>query len=185
PQPVTTIQAPPPAAIAPQPEVVASSTVAPPPTARPAARMCFQAGPFTEEQSKTLRNALRNHSLPPDAWELQAQTSTGRWMVYLSQPNVQAAIQRHTELRAQKIDVDRAGGRLEPGLSLGRFSSEEAATRELTRLLGKGLRGARIVQERPSVTLYTLRLPAITAEQGLSLRSLGAALAGESLRPCS
>ena len=187
---VETVAAPEPEAIPPQPEVPATTAQAsePPPPAEPPepapALLCLQAGTFTEEQSKTLRNALRGHSLPPGTWELLPQTVQGRWMVYLSQPSAEAANKRRLELHAQKIDVDRAGGRLDPGLSLGRFSSEEAATRELTRLVGIGLRGARVVQERPSTTLYTLRVDGITAEQRASLRSLNAALAGNGWKRC-
>ncbi len=68
--------------------------------------------------------------------------------------------------------------------SLGRFSSEEAATRELTRLLRKGVRGARVVQERAAAQVFTLRLPAATAAQQAQLGALGPALAGKVLQRC-
>ncbi|MEG2977231.1 MAG: SPOR domain-containing protein, partial [Comamonas sp.] len=77
------------------------------------------------------------------------------------------------------IDFDRAGGNLEPGLSLGRFSTEEAAQRQLGIFTRQGVRTARVVQERPEVTTYALRLPKATA----SFKNDVALLAGKNLLP--
>ena len=91
---------------------------------------------------------------------------------------------RRAELRARKIAYDRAGGNLEPGLSLGRFSSEEAATRELGHMLNQGIRGARVVQERAPQTLYALRMSESTAAQRTLLQGLEPALEGKRMQPC-
>ena len=153
-------------------------------TAPPA--LCLQAGPFDEDQAKTLRSALRNQELPWDSYELRTQEIAGRWMVYLGKfPNQEVLAQRRSELRGRGVDTDRAGGSLEPGLSLGRFSTEEAATRELTRMLRAGVRGARVVQERAASTVYSLQLPAVTSALQPKIKALEPALAGKPLRPCS
>ena len=156
------------------------------PTAPPAPdTQCLQAGPFSQDEAKTLRNALRAQELAWDSYEMRSQDMPGRWMVYLGKfPSQELLNRQRTSLRAQNIDTDRAGGNLEPGLSLGRFSSEEAATRELTRLLRKGVRGARVVQERAAAQVFTLRLPAATAAQQAQLGALGPALAGKVLQRC-
>ena len=163
----------------------AAPVVAPPAPAAPPA-LCLQAGPFDEDQAKTLRSALRNQELPWDSYELRTQEIAGRWMVYLGKfPSQEVLVQRRNELRGRGVDTDRAGGALEPGLSLGRFSTEEAATRELTRILRAGVRGARVVQERAASTVYSLQLPAVTSALQPKIKALEPALAGKPLRPCS
>ena len=80
-------------------------------------------------------------------------------MVYLGKfPNEMSMEKRRAELRNRKIGYDRAGGNLEPGLSLGRFSSEEAATRELSHMLNQGVRGARVVATYPRGNTYATEL---------------------------
>lgn len=163
-------------------ESPAPATVA---AAPEAATQCLEAGPFTQEETKTLRGALRAQELPWDSYELRSQEVPGRWMVYLGKfPSPELLARQRASLRAQGIDTDRAGGNLEPGLSLGRFSSEDAATRELTRLLRSGVRGARVVQERATAQLFTLRLPAVTDAQQPKLAALASALAGKNLHVC-
>lgn len=166
--------APPPAATDPQLQAMAD-----------APGRCWQAGNFDDKQVQALRTALQEAELPPGAWELQPAAVTGRWMVYLGKfPNTEALDIRRAELRQKGVSYDRAGGNLDPGLSLGRFTSEEAATRELTTILRQGVRGARVVQERADSTLYALRLPHVTAEMHLRVERIKPALAGKPLRLC-
>lgn len=165
---------------------------APRPTAAPASLSaaeglgrCWQAGTFDDRQVVAVRAALRDLDFASDQWELQTAAVNGRWMVYLGKfPNAEALDIRRDELRQKGVPFDRAGGTLDPGLSLGRFTSEEAATRELTTILRQGVRGARVVQERAENTLYTLRLPQVTPAQHTQLERLKPALAGKPLRLC-
>jgi hypothetical protein len=90
-------------------------------------------------------------------------------------PDAEFMDRKRGELRLMNIDFDRAGGSFEPGLSLGRFSTEEAAQRQLATFARQGVRTARVVQERPDVTTYALRLPKATP----TLRNEVAALAGK------
>ncbi|MEG2047883.1 MAG: SPOR domain-containing protein [Comamonas sp.] len=146
---------------------------------------CWQAGTFDDKQVVAVRTALRDLEIPAEQWELQTSAVNGRWMVYLGKfPNAEALELRRAELRQQGVSFDRATGALELGLSLGRFPSEEAATRELTTFLRKGVRGARVVQERPETTLYTLRLPHVSPELHTRVERLKPALAGKPLRLC-
>lgn len=146
---------------------------------------CWQAGTFDDKQIVAVRTALRDLDIPAEQWELQTSAVNGRWMVYLGKfPNTEALELRRAELRQQGVSFDRATGALEPGLSLGRFPSEEAATRELTTFLRKGVRGARVVQERAETTLYTLRLPHVAPELHARVERLKPALAGKPLRLC-
>lgn len=172
----------------------APAVAEPPPTAPsgpfeeilPETTVCLQSESMDEAQSKKLQQVLQQSDLPSTSWEMQSSSVSGRWMVYLGKfPNEAALEKRRAELRTRKIGYDRAGGSLEPGLSLGRFSSEDAATRELGQMLSQGVRGARVVQERAPQTLYTLRLSQATAAQRSILQRLQPALGGKALRTCA
>ena len=186
-----TLQLKPPAAVAnaPAPGVAATAPApaAPAPVEAPPAQdgpaQCLQAGIFDDDASDTLRRALVLQ-FPEASWKLDAITQPGRWMVYMGKfADNQALEKKRAELVARKLDHDRAGGALEPGLSLGRFSSEEAATRELTQLVRQGVRSARVVQERPDKHGFVLRLPAATPALRAQLEALPA-FAAKPLRAC-
>lgn len=110
----------------------------------------------------------------------------GRWMVYMGRfADEDALAKKRAELRALKIAYDRPGPALEPGLSLGRYSTAEGALRALAQLGEQGVRRARVVQERGDTPNYTLRLPAVSEEQRAQFdTTLQPALAGKTLRPC-
>lgn len=159
-----------------------SPTAAPPVQDGPA--QCLQAGIYDDDASDTLRRALLLQ-FPEGSWKLDAITQPGRWMVYMGKfADNQAVEKKRAELVARKLDHDRAGGALEPGLSLGRFSSEEAATRELTQLVRQGVRSARVVQERPDKHGFVLRLPEATPALRAQLEALPA-FSGKPLRACT
>ena len=149
----------------------------------PDAAECLQAGVFDERQAETLRAAAAN--LPPSSWLLEPTPVPGRWMVYMGRfEDLETLDRKRAELRARKVDHDRAGGTLEFGLSLGRFSSKDAAERELANLGNKGVRTARVIQERPDAAGFTLRLPAVTDTLRPQLDALRTAMAGKTLRNC-
>lgn len=151
----------------------------------PEATLCLQTESMDEAQSRNLQSKLQNSDLPSSSWEVVSSSIAGRWMVYLGKfPNEMALEKRRAELRVRKIAYDRAGGNLELGLSLGRFSTEESATRELSHMLNQGVRGARVVQERAPQTLYTLRLSQSTAAQRYILQTLQPNLNGQTFRTC-
>lgn len=185
----------PPAAVSvqPAPTAPAAPAVAPgtpaqsmPETAAASAPQgeCLQAGIFDAAQADALRRAAR--ALPEGSWRLELATLPGRWMVYMGRfSDADQLAKKRAELRALSISYDRPNGALEPGLSLGRFSTEEAAQRGLATLAAKGVRSARVVQERVDMPGFMLRLPEADARLRAQAEGLGAALAGKALRPCS
>ena len=146
---------------------------------------CLQAGIFDEKQATALRTAAA--SLPQGSWTLEPTPITGRWMIYMGRFDDQDTLdKKRAELRARKVDFDRAGGTLELGLSLGRFSTEEAAQRGLTTLNAQGVRTARVVLERQAAPGFVLKLPAVTdAQRQQWLATLRPAMAGKTLGSCS
>ncbi|GAB3365132.1 MULTISPECIES: SPOR domain-containing protein [Giesbergeria] len=148
--------------------------------------VCLQAGAFDTAQADVLRKALG--SLPANSWNLNSATLPGRWMVYMGRfPDLDTLNKKRNELRERNVAYDRPRIQaLEPGLSLGRYSTEEAAQRALAQLGTKGVRSARVVQERTETPAFVLRLPAIAADARQRItNTLRPALAGKTLRPCS
>ena len=176
---------PPPAPAAAPAADTAASTPAPTTAAPADAGECLQAGVFDDKQAAALRTAAA--ALPAGSWSLEPTPITGRWMSYMGRFDDQDTLdKKRAELRARKVDFDRAGGTLEPGLSLGRFSTEEAAQRGLTALNAQGVRTARVIQERQAATGFILKLPAVTdAQRQRWLATLRPAMAGKTLGSCS
>lgn len=171
------------AAVAP-PESKPAAAAKTPAKAEPST-ICLQAGAFNAAQADVLRKALG--SLPADSWSLNNATLPGRWMVYMGRFADQNALdKKRKELQARDVPYDRPRiPALEPGLSLGRYSTEEAAERALAQLGTKGVRSARVVPERAETPAFVLRLPAVAADARQRISTtLRPALAGKTLRPC-
>lgn len=161
----------------------ASADAPSPPSPNSESAECLQAGVFDERQAEALRAAAAN--LPQGSWVLEPTPVPGRWMLYMGRfEDAETLDRKRAELRARKVDHDRAGGTLELGLSLGRFSSKDAAERELANLGTKGVRTARVIQERPESPGFTLRLPAVGDALRPQLDALRPAMAGKTLRNC-
>ncbi|MFT3812760.1 MAG: SPOR domain-containing protein [Acidovorax sp.] len=189
PEALQVLPPPAPAASAPAPApapapVPASAPAAAPPAPAAAPTECLQAGPFDERQAETLRSAAA--ALPRDAWTLASTVQGGRWMVYIGRlADAEAVEKKRAELRARSVAYDRPGAAFEPGLSLGRYSSEEAARRALADLGKQGVRTAHVVLDRPETRTYTLRLPAVDGALRPQLGALKPALAGKPLHACN
>lgn len=151
---------------------------------KPEKKECLVAGSFDAKQVEALR--LQLAKLPEGSWRLDSSTSAGRWMVYVGKFSSQEALDtRRDELRALDISTDRARiASLEPGISLGRFSSEEAAERHLATIGKKGVSGAKVVVERPETVSYTVRLPKLDAATKKRVQSWHV-MDGKDLRSCS
>lgn len=174
------------------PSVASEAPASAPPARAPAAMaasapatVCLQAGTLDQRQADAVRTAAA--ALPQGSWSLESTPIPGRWMVYMGRfADTDALAKKRNELRALGVSYDRPGAALEPGLSLGRFSTEEAAQRALTTLGNQGVRSARVLQERADTPVFVLRLPAVNAAMRDQLTGpLRPALAGRTLRPCN
>lgn len=171
------------------PAVAAASAPSAAPAEAPSApstpTVCLQAGVLDQRQADTVRAAAA--ALPQGSWRLESTPLPGRWMVYMGRfADDETLDKKRTELRARKVPYDRPNNpTLEPGLSLGRYSTEEAAQRALTTLGNQGVRTAKVVQERPETPAFTLRLPALdSATRAQAEAQLRPALGEKPLRAC-
>jgi hypothetical protein len=147
---------------------------------------CLQAGPFEEVQAESLRKAL-DQNLPAEAWRLDPAPIPARWIVYMGKfANTQAQDKKRDELLAMKLRLEPLeNASLEPGLSLGGFDSQAQANEELARLVQRGVRTARVVQERKEGRGSLLKLPAVTDAMRLRLSDFDGVLAGKPFKSCN
>lgn len=147
--------------------------------------VCLQAGLFDEGQVAQLRSALEA-SLPPAAWQLNDVREPARWIVYMGEyESAQDLAKKRAELTSLKLKVlPLINPDLEFGLSLGAFTTKAAATAELAVLTKRGVRTARVIEERPEVRGTMLRLPTADDEIRARLEDIKPALAGHALSVC-
>lgn len=180
--PATTVAAAPPDAAGPAASLPPDS---PPPTT------CLQlSGPLNDRQFASLRAELTG-KLPDSAWTVGTSIQPPRWIVYsgkFSSTDLMAS--RKAELRQLQVDYREVSNpTLQPGLAMGTYSTESGAQQALRDVTKAGVRGAKVVVERPEATLYTFRLP--QADQALQDRFqdildrlAGGLLKGRTLQTC-
>lgn len=145
---------------------------------------CLLSPMLDEAQVASLRPLLAGFS--PGSWNLEPVTEPARWIIYMGQyPGVEQVARKRAELRQLGISFEApANPALEPGLSLGGFPSEAAAQQQLAALADRGVRTARVVQERPEQRGQRLTLPAVDDNLRPRLEDLKPVLNTKPLRPC-
>lgn len=150
-----------------------------------APKECLQAGPFEDAELPTLRQALES-SLPSGSWTLDAVRVPERWIVYMGKyPNAEALARKKAELANMNLNLEPLRNpALEIGLSLGGFETQTAATEQLGRLTQRGIRTAKVVQERAESRVTQLRLAAVSESLKPRLAELKVAMAGKAFAAC-
>ncbi len=151
-----------------------------------APRECLQAGPLDAATATAVRKLLEAQ-LPASAWQLETTRTSARWLVYVGKfPNADALAKKKAELIALGVKPEAVRNpALEPGLSLGAADTRKDAEALLARLAPKGIRTARVVQEREESQAATLKLPAISESTRAQLGDLKTALGSRTLLPCN
>ncbi|MDP3701001.1 MAG: SPOR domain-containing protein [Hylemonella sp.] len=146
---------------------------------------CLQAGLFDEAQTEVVRKALEA-SLPAGAWLLEPVVEPARWIVYMGKfPNVAALDKKRAELEKMKLKLQPLDNpELQLGLALGRFETQSQAQTELNALQRRGVRTARVVQERPEIRQSQLRIPVADEALRPKLEEIKSALGEKTLRSC-
>jgi hypothetical protein len=145
---------------------------------------CLQAGPLDEPTVTALRPLLE--SFPAGSWSVDTMVEPARWIIYMGKyPNGEQVARKRAELRQLGISFEALSRpELEPGLSLGGFATELAALRQMEALAERGVRTARVLQERPEQRGQRLLLAAVDDSLRPRLDELKATLSTTPLRPC-
>jgi hypothetical protein len=145
---------------------------------------CLQSPALEEAQLATLRTTLE--SWPAGSWSFEPVVEPARWIVYMGRyADVELVARKRAELRRLGISFEALSNpELEPGLSLGSFPNESAANQHMQSLADRGVRTARVLQERPEQRGQRLLLPAVDDNLRPRLSELTAPLNTKTLRPC-
>ena len=146
---------------------------------------CRQAGPFNEAETSGLRRALEA-ALPPASWRLDVVVEPARWLIYMGKyAQAEMVTKKRAELAVLNIKPQAPNNPdLEPGLSLGAFDTQAQAEAELQALGRRGVRTARVLQERAASQGYWARVPAASDALLTKLKGLEPAMAGKPWQPC-
>ena len=143
------------------------------------------ASPILDEPAvAALRTVLEGW--PAGSWSLEQQMEPPRWIIYMGKyAGVEQVARKRGELRQIGVSFEPLSNpELEPGLSLGGFSTEVAAMQQLAVLAERGVRTARVLQERPEQRGQRLLLPAVDDNLRPRLDELKPALNNRALRSC-
>ena len=154
--------------------------------AAPVPTECLQVGVFSEQQTLVLRERLVN-VLPSGSWKLESFQEPGQWLIYMGKYSAPLALsKKQTELRAIGVSFESIDSpALAPGLSLGSFASRVDADTALASIAKKGVKTARVIQERPAVSGQRLTVPVVNADLRTQLDLLKPVLAGKLLKACA
>lgn len=146
---------------------------------------CLQVGLYDDKQSVAIRQALES-GLPVGSWSLESAIEPGRWMIYMGKfPNVDALNKKKSELRTLKISFEAPlNPANEPGVSLGNFDTQGAANQQLQALVQRGVRTARVLQERPESRGQLVKFTAVDEALRPRLDELKTVLGNKPLRAC-
>ena len=149
-------------------------------------KQCLQAGPFDTPQVSALDQAL-TAALPSGSWQFESVVVPEHWIIYMGKfANAEALEKKRGELAVLKLLPQPVHNpALEIGLSLGGFDTQAAATAELAQLTLRGIRTARVVQQRAPGNATYLKLPAATDAIKQRLNDVKPALAGQALKACT
>ena len=149
---------------------------------------CLEAGPFDSASTAVAERGLQAAGVPAGAWVRGGAASAQAYLVYMGRyADADALARKRDELRQLAVPaypVDASSG-LQPGLSLGRHASAEAAGAAMAALAQRGVRTARVVAVAGSQAAGALlRLPA--ADAPLQAKLAGLRLpGGAGFRPCA
>lgn len=147
---------------------------------------CLQTGLLSAPVIEKLKDAFEASSWPASAWRLEPVIVPERWIIYMGKfPNAEFQARKRSELLTLNVKVQPLSlTSLQPGLSLGSFETQSAAQDGLKALMARGVRSAKVVQERPEERGELLRLPAVDETLRTQLDGIKAILASEPLRAC-
>ena len=123
---------------------------------------------------------------PAGSWVLEPAVEPARWIVYMGKYlTAENVARKKGELRQLGVSFENLSNpSLEPGLSLGGFPTQVAAVQHLEALSERGVRTAKVVQERAELRGQLLKLPAVNDSLRPRLEDLKPVLDGKNLRPC-
>ncbi len=155
------------------------------PQAAVKASECLLVGGLDDAKSAALRQSLETSQVG-GAWAFESASEPGRWIVYMGKyPSAQALAAKRSELAALNLKFEPLNNpALEPGLSLGNYASQADADAALAVLAKRGVRTAKVLQERAESKSWILKFAAVDDAVRPRLDELKPLLDGRAFRAC-
>lgn len=168
------------------------ASVKPPPApaapAVPAApATCLEWGGFAVAEAPKAEQALAPLALGPKLTQRRSEETAGWWVFIPPQPNRAAALKKTAELKSLGIGeyfILQDEGKMRWAVSLGVFSTEEAAKARLEALRAKGVRSAQTGERDTQVAKIWFQLRGGDTAQQAALRETVQGFPGTDVRPC-
>jgi hypothetical protein len=153
----------------------------------PAAPVCLEWGGFAPAEAARAAEALAPLALGERLTERRSAETAGWWVFIPPQANRQAAQKKAAELKALGVDdyfIVQEEGPSRWAVSLGIFSSEQAAQSRLEALKGRGVRSAQVGARETPVQKVWYQVRGAEGAQLARLKELAAGFPGTELRDC-
>ena len=165
----------------------AQGALAQAPLPRPAvAGSCVEWGGFSVAEAPRAEQALEPLALGARLAQRRSEETAG-WWVFIPPSNRPAALKKAAELKSLGIDdyfVLQDEGKMRWAVSLGVFSSEEAARNRLEALRAKGVRSAQTGERDSQVAKIWFQVRSADAALQGKLKELAQGLPGTEIRAC-
>ena len=168
-------------------ELKSLASVRPPPAAAAAPSACLEWGGFAVAEAPKAEAALAPLGLGARLAQRRSEETAGWWVFIPPQTNRAAALKKTAELKALGIDdyfILQDEGKMRWAVSLGIFSTEEAAKTRLEALRAKGVRSAQTGERDTHVAKIWFQLRNGDAAQQAALRETVQGFPGTDLRDC-
>ena len=167
--------------------VAAKPAAAPPAPAVAAPGACSEWGGFALAEAPKAEQALAPLALGARLAQRRSEETAGWWVFIPPQANRATALKKTAELKGLGIDdyfVMQEGGKWRWAVSLGIFSSEDAAKNRLEALRAKGVRSAQTGERDTSVSKIWFQVRGADAALLAKLRENAQAFPGTDVRAC-
>lgn len=163
-----------------------------PPRAKPAPegapRACLEWGGFAVAEAPRGEQALAPLALGERLAQKRTEETAGWWVFIPPQGNRAGALKKAAELKSLGVEeyfvVPDEGSKMQWALSLGVFSTEEAARSRLEALRAKGVRSAQTGERETRVGKVWLQVRNPDAALQAKLREIAQGFPGTELRDC-
>jgi len=148
---------------------------------------CTEWGAFSVAEASRAEQALEPLALGARLSQRRSEEKAGWWVFIPPQGNRPAALKKTAELKSLGIEdyfVLQDEGNMRWAVSLGVFSSEEAAKARLEALRAKGVRSAQTGERETQVTKIWFQVRGADAALQAKLQGLAKGLPGTDIREC-
>ena len=172
---------PPPAAAKPQP-------APPPPPPEPTPLACLEWGSFSPADAVRAAQRLEPLALGARLAQYRGEETAGWWVYIPPQANRAAALKKAVELKKLGVDeyfVVQEEGRQRWAVSLGVFSTEDAAKARLEALRARGVKSAAVGQRETRVPKLWFQVRAVEPALHTRLQGIAKEFEGATLHGCA